>query len=447
MVLPLLKRVIQRTALLLSVPGVNRVHTEMIDACVENGLCTVNTEPYTWVMAVALIAMVFTAWGIGANDCSNSFATSVGARALTMKQAVCLAFVLEFLGALLAGAAVTGTIRKGITSVDRFTDRPELLMYGMMMVDICTGIWLLIATYFELPVSTTHACVGSIVGMSIAIIGTDGVVWVKTDTAKNFSNSLTGIILSWIISPVLAGVVTIILFLTTRRFILRKSNSYDLVRYAFPFYAFLALWIATFAIIYSGLPAADSEISQLPGGGKEGGGGWISAIVGFAAAILAATVGNWLIRRSIAHELEYEDTKMAFKLQSMGSLPDRIGSATVQRARVLCVHSQSDESTSSTTLKVAGAENSSIHEHYPDRWPKLLGGALVPMLIQSNPIYRQLTFGLNYDMHACVEEDVDVAQTHDRCEEFDYKTELYFRHLQVGPGSSSSQSTQRFNHI
>ena len=71
----------------------------------------------------------------------------------------------------------------------------------------------------------------------------------------------------------------------------------------------------------------------------------------------------------------------------------------------------------------------------------------MPMLIQSNPIYRQLTFGLNYDMHACVEEDVDVAQTHDRCEEFDYKTELYFRHLQVGPGSSSSQSTQRFNHI
>jgi hypothetical protein len=175
--------------------------------------------------------------------------------------------------------------------------------------------------------------------MSVAMIGVDGGVWVKTDTAKNFSSSLTGVMDHKYGS---GGVATTFLFLLTRNFVLRKSNSFDLVQYVFPFYAFIALWIATFAIIYSGLPAAETQINELPGGGKEGGGAWVAAVIGFFAAILAATVGNWYIRKSVKAELEVEAKKKAFKEQAIGNYPEILNSETVRRVKVLCVHKNTE---------------------------------------------------------------------------------------------------------
>ena len=102
----------------------------------------------------------FMAYGIGANDVANAFATSVGSKTLTLFQATCIAAVMEFAGALLLGRGVTKTVRKGIIDPDYFTEAPEVLMYGMLCALAAAGTWLMIATYLECPVSTTHSIIG-----------------------------------------------------------------------------------------------------------------------------------------------------------------------------------------------------------------------------------------------------------------------------------------------
>ena len=106
----------------------------------------------------------FMAWGVGANDVANAMATSVGSKAITIKQAIIIATIFEFAGAYLAGGEVTATIRKGIIDAQLLTDTPELLVYGMLASLLAAGIWLLIASRAGWPVSTTHSIVGAIVG-------------------------------------------------------------------------------------------------------------------------------------------------------------------------------------------------------------------------------------------------------------------------------------------
>merc|ERR1719231_1154983 len=121
-------------------------------------------EDWTFYIVAAGICAFCAAYGIGANDVANAYATSVGSKALTVKQAVVLAAIFEFLGALLMGSNVSKTIRKGIASTSCFEDNPGLLIYGMTCVIISVGVWLLLASYLEMPVSTTHSCVGGVVG-------------------------------------------------------------------------------------------------------------------------------------------------------------------------------------------------------------------------------------------------------------------------------------------
>ena len=138
---------------------------------------------YFWIVITGGIFAFFAAMGIGANDAANAFATSVGSKALTLKQAVFLAAIFETAGAILMGNHVTETIRKGIADYKCFEEQPEILMYGCMWVIFAVGVWLFLASYFEMPVSTTHSCVGGMIGMAIVLGGTDCVIWYKsTDT-------------------------------------------------------------------------------------------------------------------------------------------------------------------------------------------------------------------------------------------------------------------------
>jgi len=125
------------------------------------------------LLILACIFGFFMAWGIGANDVANAMGTSVGARALTVAQAVLVACIFEFAGAYLAGGEVTSTIRKGIIDAAVISETPELLVFGMLGTLLAAGIWLLIASYFGWPVSTTHSIVGAIVGFAAVGIGVD----------------------------------------------------------------------------------------------------------------------------------------------------------------------------------------------------------------------------------------------------------------------------------
>jgi len=102
--------------------------------------------------------------GYRANDCANAFATSVGSKALTLKQATIIASIFEFSGAVLLGSLVTDTVRKKIVELDIYNVNPYALMYGMLCADLASAIWLTVATYFRYPVSTTHSIIGAIVG-------------------------------------------------------------------------------------------------------------------------------------------------------------------------------------------------------------------------------------------------------------------------------------------
>ncbi|EGD92389.1 uncharacterized protein TERG_08993 [Trichophyton rubrum CBS 118892] len=132
---------------------------------------------FDYIFAIGIIFAFLDAWNIGANDVANSFATSVSSRSLTMMQAMMIATVMEFGGAVLVGSRVSDTIRNGIISTSKFTKEPAALMLGMMCALVGSSLWLTFATKMGMPVSTTHSIVGAIIGVGIATLGKDGVQW------------------------------------------------------------------------------------------------------------------------------------------------------------------------------------------------------------------------------------------------------------------------------
>lgn len=185
-------------------------------------------------LALACIAGFFMAWGIGANDVANAMGTSVGSNALTIRQAILIAIIFEFLGAYLAGGEVTATIRKGIIDPELLSDSPELLVFGMMSALFAAGTWLMIASVRGWPVSTTHSIVGAIVGFAAVGISVDSVNWPQVGT----------IAVSWIISPVIAGVVSFALFISVKQLILDTDDPFRRSKLLIPVY----IWIVGFMI-------------------------------------------------------------------------------------------------------------------------------------------------------------------------------------------------------
>lgn len=207
---------------------------------------------YTWVIVVGGLFAFFAAMGIGANDVANAYATAVGSKSLTMKQAVVLAAVFETAGAVLMGSHVTNTIRKGIADYKCFEEQPELLMYGCMWVVLAVGLWLFLASYLEMPVSTTHSCVGGMIGMAIALKGTECVIWYKPVTTFPYVGGVSGIILSWFLSPLFSAIFAAGLFYVLRIFVLRHEFETKRINWTYPLLIGTTMTINTFFIIYKG---------------------------------------------------------------------------------------------------------------------------------------------------------------------------------------------------
>ena len=193
----------------------------------------------------------FMAWGIGANDVANAMGTSVGARALTLSQAILVACIFEFAGAYLAGGEVTSTIRKGIIDPNLFASSPDLLVFGMLASLLAAGTWLLVASYNGWPVSTTHSIVGAIVGFAAVGISIDAVSWSK----------VTSIISSWVISPVMAGIISFIIFRSVQKLILNTVNPFDNAKKYIPGYMFLVGFILSMVTLLKGLKHVGFSLS------------------------------------------------------------------------------------------------------------------------------------------------------------------------------------------
>jgi len=216
------------------------------------------------------------AWGIGANDVANAMGTSVGSKALTIKQAIIIAMIFEFSGAYLAGGEVTSTIRKGIIDAAYFIDQPELLVYGMTAALLAAGLWLIIASFYGWPVSTTHSIVGAIVGFSAVGVGVDSVTWSK----------VIGIVGSWVITPLISGIIAYLIFMSSQKLIFNTKDPITNAKRYVPLYMFLAGFVLSLVTITKGLKHIGLHFSTIEAIA-------LAIIIGFIVAV----VGRIFINR------------------------------------------------------------------------------------------------------------------------------------------------------
>lgn len=234
------------------------------------------SDTTTVYITLAAVFGIFMAWGIGANDVANAMATSVGSKAITIKQAIILAAIFEFAGAYLAGGQVTKTIRKGIVDLNAFEGNPDLLIWGMLAALLAAGTWLLIASTKGWPVSTTHSIVGAVVGFAAVGVSMDAVSWGKVGT----------IVMSWVISPLLAGSIAFAVFTSIQKLVLNTRTPLENAKKYGPFYLFIVGFIIALVTIKKGLKHIGLDVT----GGMEF---LYAGILG----VLIALLGVILIRR------------------------------------------------------------------------------------------------------------------------------------------------------
>ncbi|MGD8617877.1 MAG: inorganic phosphate transporter [Gammaproteobacteria bacterium] len=203
------------------------------------------------LIALAVVFGVYMTWGIGANDVANAMGTSVGSGAVTIKQAIIIAALFEFAGAFIAGGNVTKTIRKGIIDPSAITGAPEILVFGMLAALLAAAVWLMIATSRGWPVSTTHSIVGAIIGFAVAGIGVDAVAWGK----------VSQIAASWVVSPLIGGIIAFVLMQSIRRLILDTEHPFESARRWGPAYVFLVGFIISLVTLFKGLKHLNIELS------------------------------------------------------------------------------------------------------------------------------------------------------------------------------------------
>lgn len=228
-------------------------------------------------LILIIIAAVFgflMAYGVGANDVANAMGTSVGSKALTIKQAIFIAAIFEFAGAYLAGGSVTSTIRGGITDASFFVDTPELMVYGMIAALLAAATWLIVASYFGWPVSTTHSIVGAIIGFAAVGVGMEAVHWDKVG----------GIVGSWVVTPMLAGVLAYLFFMSAQKLIFDTDAPLANAKKYVPFYMMFAAFMMTLVTVQKGLTHVGLNISTAEG-----------YYISFAIAIVVGLVGKVVI--------------------------------------------------------------------------------------------------------------------------------------------------------
>lgn len=346
-------------------------------------------KPYLWLVVVGAFGSFFAAFGIGANDVANAYATSVGSRALTIKQACVLAFIFEFMGAFLGGSSVSDTIRKKIADVDCFEDDPAQLMYGNFCVIISVGMWLLIASYLEMPVSTTHSCVGGMVGMTIAIKGGDCVVWYAEGEADkmHLPQGIVAIVMSWFISPLLSAAFAVLLFFTVRTFVLRSANSFDRASVFYPILIWFAVWINAFFIMSKGIkkkicPKDEEDVWCCKEPGKVDAGIAAGFTCGIAFVVMLASIPlvKWIkqkVESDIEREISRKDVKVEVEEEKEEEPPEGYAEKMIWKAK------------------------------------------------------KAVLSSLNTDVHKAIVEDDLVSAIHANAEKFDPKTERYFRYIQI----------------
>ncbi len=206
----------------------------------------------TLILIIAAVFGFMMAVGIGANDVANAMGTSVGSKALTVKQAIIIAMIFEFAGAYLAGGEVTDTIRKGVIDTSLFAAHPDQLVFGMMSALLAAGSWLLLASYMGWPVSTTHSIIGAIIGFALVSVGSEAVDW----------SSVQGIVGSWVVTPFISGLFAYFIFISAQKFIFNTERPLENAKRYVPVYMFLTTIVIALVTIKKGLKHVGLHLSN-----------------------------------------------------------------------------------------------------------------------------------------------------------------------------------------
>ncbi len=190
-------------------------------------------------------------WGVGANDLANVMSTTMGSKAVTVKQAMLIAVIFEFAGAFLGGAGVTETMRDGIINTSQLADQPLILIEGMLSVLLACTIWMNLASFLGVPVSITNALVGSMVGFGSLVLGSDAIHW----------HQVSHIAIGWITSPLLTGVTAYGLFISIQQSIFVKTDLLKRAKIYVPIYLFLVGSILSFITVFKGLTHFDIHLN------------------------------------------------------------------------------------------------------------------------------------------------------------------------------------------
>jgi len=195
------------------------------------------------IIVLAALFGFYMAWNIGANDVANAMGTSVGARSISLKQAIIIAAVFEFAGAVLVGSHVSLTIAKGIVNPSDYSSNSNIFAYGMLATLLASSIWINLATKLSLPVSSTHSIVGGVIGFGIVSQGVSSIQWTK----------LIAIVASWFISPISGGIISFVIFLFISKYILQNDKPVVAAKKYAPFFAFMVSIVIVFSMLYKGL--------------------------------------------------------------------------------------------------------------------------------------------------------------------------------------------------
>jgi PiT family inorganic phosphate transporter len=243
-------------------------------------------EQSTLMLSVAALFGLLMAIGIGANDVANAMGTSVGSKAVTIKQAIVIAMIFEFAGAFLAGGEVAQTIRGNIIDISLFDGDRLSLVFGMMSALLAAATWLIIASWAGWPVSTTHSIIGGIIGFAMVTIGLQAIHWERVQWMA----------ISWLLTPLVAGIIAYIIFSSIQRFIFDTDQPFANAKRYGPFYIFLTVLVISLVTIHKGLQhiGLQWDFGQ-------------ATLVSVAISLLLTLVGYWYIGR--AHFSSQQGTK------------------------------------------------------------------------------------------------------------------------------------------
>ena len=244
------------------------------------------------MLIITIIVGFYIAWNIGANDVGNNMGTSVAAGSISYKNAIIIAAIFEFLGAFLVGGHVVKAIKGNIIDFRFFQDKPMIFAYGMLAVVISAGLWITLATLLKMPISTTHAIIGSLLGFGLMGGGSQAIHW----------NYIIIITLSWILSPVIGAGISFIIFNIYKFLIFNKEHPFESFKKIAPYFVFVVGFILSLATIYKGLKNLHLDLAFLP-----------AFIISVFIGLIGFTITFFHLRRKKASKNQIDDVENCSK--------------------------------------------------------------------------------------------------------------------------------------